>query len=163
MKAGLFVFGLIILIGMFIFSNVIITPQQKQEVQLANSVCNLNVGLFGFNIPIGQAAQALSPEVAQQCNSVSTIAKILSYETYVYIIGFIILILGLALGGNKEVIREVVREKSEKSEEEPEEEEEEKEEHKSKKGKSKVKYCSECGSENKIGDKFCENCGKKLK
>ena len=164
MKVGLFIFGLILLIGMFIFSNVLITPQQKQEVQLANSLCNLNIGLFGFNIPIGQGAQALSPDIAQKCQNISTIAKILSYEMYVYLIGFILVVLGLALGGHKEVVRDVIREKTRK-EEEPSEEEPEEEEKTPKRHikKKEVKYCSNCGNEVKVGEKFCGSCGKKLK
>jgi hypothetical protein len=162
MKAGLFIFGLIILIGMFVFSNVLITPEQKQQVQLANSLCNANVNVFGFNLPIGQSAQALSPDIAQRCQQVSIVAKILSYEMYIYIVGFVLIVLGLALGGSKEVVREIVKEKREKKPEKPEEETEEKESEKYVKKKG-IKYCSECGSSNKISDKFCGSCGKKLK
>lgn len=164
MKAGLVVLGIIFMVGMFLFSNVIITPQQKQEVKLVNSLCNVNVGLFGFDIPIGQAAQALSPEATEQCQQYSLISKIISYEMYVYIIGFVILVLGLALGGGgKTIIREVVKESHEKVEDEEEPEEETEEEPKIKKGKLKTKYCSNCGTKLKVGHKFCGKCGKGAK
>ncbi|MFZ3077103.1 MAG: zinc ribbon domain-containing protein [Candidatus Aenigmatarchaeota archaeon] len=161
MKSGLVVLGILLMLGMFMFSNVLITPQQKQEAQLANSLCNSNVNILGFNIPIGQSVQSVSPDIAQKCQGASTLSSILSFETPAYLIGFVLLVLGLALGGRKEVIREVVRERNEKVEqEEPEEEEETPEENVKKKG---VKYCSDCGNKIKVGEKFCGSCGKAVK
>lgn len=133
-----------------------------------NSACGLtSIQIPILGIPIKSVVQATIPGIVEKCNQLATLLQILSFEIYIYAFGFLLLVLGLVLGGGKrEIIREVVREKAhkeEESEEEPEEEEQEKEETKSKKGKSKVKYCSECGSENNTGDKFCKDCGKKLK
>jgi|UniRef100_A0A7C3WLZ3 hypothetical protein len=150
MNIGLVIFGIILIGGMFFLANVYITPQQKQQLELISTACNFNI----WGIPVGQIGQAISSDVAQKCEQVKTVKQILSFQPFVYILGIILLVVGLVIGGKKEVhvIREVVKE--------PEEEIEDGTEEKAK--KKGYKFCSECGAKVKAGEKFCGNCGNKL-
>lgn len=153
MNIGLIIFGIFLIVGMFFLANVYITSQQKQQLELVNSVCNFNI----WGIPVGQLGQAISPDVAQKCEQVRTVKQILSFQPFIYILGFILLVVGLAIGGKKEVhiIREVIKEPEKEVEET-----EEKPREKIKKGR--YKFCSGCGSKVKAEEKFCGNCGSKL-
>jgi hypothetical protein len=76
-------------------------------------------------------------------------APFIQYSFFIYIIGGILFVVGLAIGGKKEVIREVIKERE--SKEEPKTEETKKE---------AVKYCSNCGTEAK--GKYCSKCGEEI-
>jgi hypothetical protein len=155
MNSGLVALGISILVGMFFLGNIFITPQQKQQLELVSTACNFNI----WGLPIGQIGQAISPETAEKCEQVKTAKQILSLQPYIYIGGFVLLVLGLALpSGKKEVmVREVVKG--------PKEIEEIKIKKEPKPGvrvvKPKIKFCTNCGA--KVKGKFCSNCGKKLK
>jgi len=177
MNKGLVIFGLLIIIAFVIFKYVIV-PMIVAEIQreaekyigpfkslvtLENlkTLCGLTeatVPILGIPIPIKPIVGIVSPEILEKCNQLSTLMQILALEIYVYFVGFILLVVGLAIGGRKEVIREVIREK--RHEKEPEEEEETPKKRVKKKG---VRYCYYCGGEIKRGEKFCGSCGKKVK
>ncbi len=153
MNTGLVIFGIIIIGGMFFLANIYITPQQKQQLELVSSACNFNI----FGIPIGQIGQSISSDIAQKCEEVRIVKQILSFEPFAYLLGFILFVIGLVIGGRKEVhiIKEFVKE--------PEEELEEGVEEKSIKSNKKVyKFCSNCGNKINPGEKFCGKCGNKL-
>lgn len=144
------------MIGMFVFSNFIITAEQKQQVRTADQLCNFDFSLFG--ISVSDVVKTASPEIAQQCEEAAQIKQILSYEIYAYAIGFILVVLGLALGNGGGNVREIIREVP-KIEHKGDDEEEETKPIK----KTKVKYCPKCGNRVKRGEKFCGSCGKKVK
>ena len=146
MNGGLVALGILLLAGMFFVGNIIITPQQRNQVELAGGVC----GSFW-----GKIGGAISPDVAEQCRQAQTFSQILSLEPFAYIIGFILLVVGLAIPSKKkEVIREIIKEREPKPEIEVE---------KIRKRiaiEPKVKFCSRCGA--KIKGKFCTKCGRKV-
>lgn len=147
MNSGLVALGILALVGMFFIGNIIITPQQRNQVELASGIC----GSFW-----GKLGGALSPEVAEECRKAQTAGQILSLEPFIYIVGFGLIVLGLALPSRKkevQIIREVIKEPVKELEHEPE--------IKSKKRirkRRKVKYCSNCGA--KVRGKFCGKCGR---
>jgi hypothetical protein len=134
------------LIGMFFLGNVMITPQQRNQVEIYSSVC----GSFW-----GKLGGALSSEVAENCRQVQIFGQILSLEPLIYITGFALLVIGLIIpSGRKEVIvREVIKEPLEKPESMVKKGDEGEEE----KIKSKVRFCSNCGA--KVKGKYCTKCG----
>jgi hypothetical protein len=149
-NGGLVALGVLIIIGMFIFGNVLITPQQKNQIKLASSLCGSPLGAIGGSV---------SSDVANGCQQVGFLGTILNYELFIYFGGIILLVIGLAIpSGKKEVIREIVKEKSTQKEE-PEEEIEEESEIKK---PAKFKYCSDCGTKVSKKSKFCIECGKEL-
>ena len=147
---GLVIFGIIVLILTFFITQVMITPQQKQQVELAKQACNFNV----FGIPVGQIGQALSPDIASKCEQVQTASLIMTWGWVGYVIGFILLVGGLATGGKKEVVREIIRESVKAHKEDVEET--------PKISKGKGKFCGNCGEKISSGDKFCPSCGEKV-
>lgn len=159
-NSSLVVLGLLMIIGMFFFSNVMITPQQRSQIDLADSACGSVFGKIG---------SAISGQVAEGCQQATTYNQILSLSGPVYLFGFILLLLGLVIGGKKEVIKERVIERpkvKKQTNEEPEEEIDEvkpkvkeSNEEKSKESK-KLKFCSNCGA--KVKGKFCPDCGEKI-
>lgn len=142
MNSGLVAFGILVLIGMFLFGNFFISPQQRNQIQLAKSAC----GSF-----LGQLGGALSPDIAESCRQVQGIGQILSLEPFIYMVGFGLLVIGLILpSGKKEVIvKEIIKEPNFEVKKENDLED--------KKIKSKVKFCSNCGA--KVKGKFCTKCG----
>ncbi len=103
MNGGLVALGILLLVGMFLVGNIIITPQQRNQVELASGVC----GSF-----LGKIGGAISSDVAEQCRQAQMISQILSLEPFVYIVGFILLVVGLAIPSKKkEVIREIIKER----------------------------------------------------
>jgi len=153
MNSALLILGVLLIVGFFLFSNVMISSEQKQEIQLANKLCNFEYS----GIPLGHFGQILTGlfkpewEVAEKCEQIGTLAKILSMSTYIYIAGFVLVILGLALGGKtKEVIKIIEKPVTISKEIEPEVE---------KLSVEKTNFCGECGNKLKPDDKFCGKCG----
>jgi hypothetical protein len=155
-NSGLAALGLFIIVGMFIFTNILVSPQEKAQIGLTNQACG---SIFG------QIGSAISGQVAEGCQNVQTYSSIASLSTPAYFIGFILLIAGLVTGGRKKTIKEVIKEipsgknltkevEEEEESEEPEEEIEEIEE------KPKVKFCASCGT--KVKGNFCTKCGEEL-
>ena len=95
MRAGLLIFGLIILGLTFGFSSYI-TAQQQAQLQLYGGVCN---SVFGT------AGSALSSTVAQDCQNVNTLNTLLAITPAGYILGGILFLLGLVIPGRKQVER----------------------------------------------------------
>ncbi|MCL4383181.1 SHOCT domain-containing protein [Candidatus Marsarchaeota archaeon] len=93
MRAGLLIFGLIILILTFGFSSYI-TAQQQAQLQLAGGACNSVFGTVG---------SALSSTVAQDCQNVNTLNTLLALTPAGYILGGILFLLGLVIPGRKHV------------------------------------------------------------
>jgi len=160
-NSGLLVFGILIIVGIFLFTQIMITPQQRQQIELANKMC----GASFLGIPIGQMGQSLSPNGAEMCRQVGIYSKIFSLSPIAYIIGFILIVAGLASGGkSKEIIKEVIREpmiiEKHIEKEEKRGETEEKNTTVKKEKVSKIKYCPDCGS--RVKGRFCPNCGKKV-
>jgi len=65
--------------------------------------------------------------------------------------GFLMLVLGLALGGSKREIVRVVEKRVRNDDDED-----------TPKSKDKGKFCGNCGVKLKMGDKFCGSCGEKV-
>ncbi len=162
-NSSLVVLGLLMIIGMFFFSNVMITPQQRSQIDLANSACGSAFGKIG---------SAISGQVAEGCQQATIYNQVLSLSGPVYLFGFILLLVGLVIGGKKEIIRERVvkqpkirQQAREESEEEIDEvnpkvkEAKESNEEKTRESK-KLKFCSDCGA--KVKGKFCPDCGEKI-
>jgi len=183
MNAGLVVLGVVILIGTFFLTQVMITPQQRQQIELANQLCGANI----FGIPVGQIGQAASPDVANKCQEASNISQVMDMAPFGYIIGFVLLVAGLAIGGKKgsksssghalketkeeehkcevcgkayatlkEASRCEARHELERKKAEP------KSESKKKSEAPKRMFCKKCGTKIKEGVKFCAKCGNKV-
>lgn len=153
-KTGLVILGIILLVGTFFLTQVIVTPQQKQQIELVKTACNFNL----FGIPVGQIGQAISPDAANTCEQVRMASLIMTWGWIGYLIGFILLVAGVATGGKKEIIREIIREPAKHKEKVKEEGSEETEKPKSKK---KGNFCAHCGEKLTVADKFCPSCGEK--
>lgn len=187
MNKGLVILGLIMIVSFVVFKYIIvpaIVSSIQEEagkyigpfeslVTLENlkTLCGLTeasvpipipgIGI-SIPIPVKPIIQIVKPEILERCNQLATLMQILALEIYIYSIGFILLVVGLVIGGKREVqiIREVEKPARKVVETETEEVEEEEEvEEKPKKGK---KFCSECGSPVRPKDKFCKKCGKKV-
>jgi hypothetical protein len=132
MNLNLILWGILLLIGMFLIS------------KLAKSAC----GSF-----LGKIGGALSPKIAEACEQAQTNGRILSFEPYVYIIGIGLLALGLIFpsGKKKVIVKEIIKTVYK---------EPKKEELKKEPTKRKVKFCRKCGA--KVRGKFCKKCGAKL-
>jgi len=154
-NSGLIVLGILMILGIFFFTNIMISPQQRSQIELANKAC----GSSFLGIPIGQIGQALSPEIARECRNVSGISQIFSIAPFGYLIGFVLLIAGLAIGGEKKetIVREVVKPMPARDYELDKDidfEEELKSE------KKEIKYCRNCGA--KVKGKYCSECGERI-
>jgi ribosomal protein L40E len=176
MNSGLAALGIIILIGTFFFTEVMITPQQRQQIEIANKMCGASI----FGIPVGQIGQAVSADAANACKQAGDAYQSMSMAPIGYILGFILLVIGLVAGGKKgdsepkskhkktveeekfkcdvcgkiyanqkEAVRCEARHEFEK---EPDKKTE----------ILKTKFCKKCGTKIKEGVKFCTKCGNKL-
>ena len=154
-NSGLVVLGILMIFGIFFFTNIMITPQQRSQIEIANSLC----GSSFLGIPLGKIGQAISPETASECNTVGGISQIFSLAPIGYIVGFLLLVIGLAIGGGKKetIIREVVKPVTAKGYDLDEDVDSEEE---IKTVKEKVKYCKNCGE--KVKGNYCSGCGEKV-
>jgi len=157
-KVGLVILGTLLLIGTFYVAEIMITPQQKQQLDLIKQLCNINI----YGIPLGQIGQALSPNLADQCEQVRITSLVMTWSWAGYVVGFILLVLGLALGGSKTIIREVIREPQTFYEKEYEEEPKIIKKSDKKMKKETVSFCSNCGKKLSGDEEFCSNCGEKI-
>lgn len=146
---GLIVIGIIIIIGVFYLTNIYLTPQQIQQIELANYVCNLEV----MDIPLGALGRAISPDAANECEKVEMIMPVIKYRLYLYGLGILLIIIGVAIG-NKQIVKEVVHITHHEEKKEPVKKEEEK-------TVTKARFCRKCGTKLKPGTKFCNKCGNK--
>ena len=182
MNKGFFIFGLfliLLIVGLkYIFVPMLVNYIRSQASQYIGSslssylitadnlvtfcnAINSNVGIFG--ITVQDIAKLVSPDTVSKCNQYLILMQILSYEYIFYIVGIVLIVIGLAFGGKKEVIREVIKEvKHEEPEEEEEPEEIEKEPETKKTSDKKAKFCGKCGNKLKPNDKFCGKCGGKV-
>ncbi len=152
MNGGIFTLGILMLIGMFFLSNVYITPQQRNQIELSSSACGSSLGTW---------AGALSSDVAEQCRTLQNVGQILAVEKYVYLGGFGILVLGLLIPGRKKevIIREIVREPKEIEEAEIETSSERED---TPVPKANLYVCNKCKMKVSENDEFCPNCGNRL-
>jgi len=175
-KPGLIVLGLLILFSTFFITQFYITPQQKQQIKMADKICNFEY----LSVPLGSIAQSLSPDVAEKCEQIKYAKMIIDYSPFMYILGFIFVIIG-SLVGEKRIEKEktIISKKVEKNEKitkrcekcgaELDEDDKfckncgSKIVSDSKKSKNSESYCKNCGEKLMKGDKFCPNCGKKVK
>ena len=140
--------GVIILFFEYFITNLYITPQQKYALQGANYICNLEAGVFGINVPLGQVAQRVSPDLAQACYKVSNIMLLFIYEIFIYITGLILLIIGLSTGG-KQIIKIDMSSSQYKETDN--------------KSAKKTNFCKSCGKRiSSSSARFCKYCGEKL-
>ncbi|MCK4730039.1 MAG: zinc ribbon domain-containing protein [Candidatus Aenigmarchaeota archaeon] len=154
------ILGIIFFVGTFYITQIMISPQEKQQVELANQICNFDI----YGIPLGQIGQAISPEAAGKCEEIKTISMVITWGWLGYVMGLFLLVVGLVTGGRKEIIREIIREPVNYSKTEEKEylDEEEDEELDDKENIKKIKYCASCGKKLSKGEKFCPKCGEKI-
>ena len=93
---GLIIIGLLMIAGVFFVTLILFTPQQISQIEMANYLCNAEV----LGIPVGQIGQSLSSDIAQRCEMVNLLMPIIKYKLYIIVIGFILMVAGVALGGN---------------------------------------------------------------
>jgi heme/copper-type cytochrome/quinol oxidase subunit 1 len=156
MNSLIFLLGFLIVIGTFVVANIIITPEQRNQIEIVNQMCGFNL----FGVPLGKIGQAVNPEIAQQYQQIGILGKFFSVTPYLYAVGFVLIIVGLVLGQKTKEVVKVKEKPVSVSKEEPEEvEEEEDTEPETKKASKKAKFCIECGNKLKPEDKFCGKCG----
>ncbi len=138
-KVALIVMGVIILIATFFILEIAITPNQKSDIQTANSLCTAQVNVMGFTVPIGSWGQRLLGKEAD-CQKVHYMILLIDYGFIGYIFGGFLLFLGLILGWGKKEHHE--------------------EQHNS--SRCNYRHCGECGSKLEGHEKHCPECGKKV-
>lgn len=162
---ALVVIGILVIGFTFYVNYIMFTPQEISILKAADFLCNFEIA----GIPAGQIGQAVAeyvaPDLVRVCEKAKTFLPIIKYEFYLYVLGVIILIVGLAVGGKQEkiVIKEVEKHIPFVHEEKPKKtEEKHKEEETTKKEDSEIKFCHKCGNKIKPGTKFCNKCGNKI-
>lgn len=88
MNGSLVVLGILMMAGMFFVGHVMITPQERSQIELSNSLCDS---------PLSSLVGAFSSGVAEECEKVGFLGMALSLEPFIYLIGFVFLVIGLAL------------------------------------------------------------------
>lgn len=78
--------GIIIIGAMLIFTRVYLTPQQVEQIKLADTACNSS---------LGSLAGALSNTVATDCEQIRFIAPFLRYEMFIYFFGIMLFVIGI--------------------------------------------------------------------
>jgi len=78
--------GIIIIGAMVIFTRVYLSPQQVEQIKLADTLCNS---------PLGALGGALSNTVATNCEQIRFIAPFLRYETFIYFFGIMLFVIGI--------------------------------------------------------------------
>jgi hypothetical protein len=129
-NSGLIIVGLVIIFGFFAYTQVLHSPQEKQMMELKNDACGIPI--------IGQIVQVANPNVAEECEEANFASQLFRLAPLGYILGIVIVLVGIATGGRKEVIKEVVKETV----------------------KTEPKKCAKCGSV--ISGNFCSSCGTKV-
>jgi len=150
MNIGLVILGVLIIGAMFFFSNILITPQQKSQIKIASSLCNS---------PLGSIGGAISSDVATNCQQIGFLGTIIGYETFIYLAGIVLLVIGVAIPSSKKEVH-VIKEVEKPKEETEDELYFEKTETKGKKS-NEYKFCSKCGAKISKKSKFCTKCGEK--
>lgn len=167
-NAGLVFIGILLVGGMFFFSNVMI--DNPEQIELAASACDTSAGEIG---------QALSGTIAENCNKAQTYSMILGLKPIVYIVGGLLFLIGLVVGRGGKTERKVEKKivhtsedkgktsrkiKEESKETESDEGKESEETSKeSKEDKSESKYCTNCGAEVGPDHNYCPECGEEVK
>lgn len=170
---GVVAIGIIIILGTFYATEIYITHEQKEQLKAAQAWCNTRVEVMGITIPIGQLAVdnllPLFKSGTPNCEQINTLSTQLSYAWLGYVAGFLLLLVGLVIGGQNTVIREIVREPvhhtrssgHSRSVEESEESNEEEPEEQIKPAK-KANFCGKCGTKLQGHEKYCHKCGVKV-
>jgi len=105
-NTGLIVLGIIILGLAFYVNNILFTPQEIQQLELANYLCNSEV----FGIPVGHMGQAMSPDIANKCNMINQFMPVVQYRMYIYGLGILLIIIGAVVGRGKSKPKEEKKE-----------------------------------------------------
>ena len=139
-NSGLVTIGFLIILGVFYLTNIYVTPQQTQQLLLADSVCNS---------AIGSIAGALSGDIARECEKIRTIAPIFYQRMNLYIFGLLLIIIGMFMGSsNTKIVEEYIDEPIKKSTPNKKE------------IRDKI-HCESCGKSVSKNAKFCKHCGEK--
>jgi len=141
-KASLIVIGILLVFISFIALEVMIAPEQKSDIRMANSLCTAQVDVFGFTVPVGSLGQKLLGAEAD-CQKVHYYMLLIDYGWIGYALGGLLFILGLVIPSGKSRHYE----------------DEHRASHHSGKG---AKYCGECGSRLEGHEKHCPECGEKV-
>jgi|GEM_PF-6180483 len=161
---ALIVIGILIIVFTFYVNYMMFTPEEISILKTADFLCNFEIA----GIPAGQIGQAVAeyvaPDLVRVCEKAKTFLPIIKYEFYLYILGVIVLVVGLAVGGKQErvIIKEVEKHIPFTHEKEPKGGKGEKEKSTEKKY-TEIKFCRKCGNKIKPGTKFCNKCGGKIK
>jgi len=122
-------FGLLILIGTFYVANIYVTAEDKQDIKSNYNLCESKIGSVG---------KFISNKVTSGCEDNTYKYYLLSYHWIAYIIGGILLIVGIAGKSNVNNKKETIEEKT------------------------RNRICIKCGTETYDKDEFCPKCGFKL-
>ena len=114
MRGGILALGIIILVITFLF-NSYISAQQQSEINLANGLCNYQIGGV---VSAGAIGGALSPQIAQDCQNVATLSELLSLSPIAYLVGSILLLAGLVIPGAKKEYTKTSKKRQDEDDEE---------------------------------------------
>src|SRR3989344_3191630 len=104
-NTDLIVFSVLILLAAYGIDNEV-TPQERTQLELGFEACNFNY----YGLPVGELGQGLSPDLAERCEEIKQQRSLLNLIDPAYMLGFILLVVGLFTGGGQTVIiREVVK------------------------------------------------------
>ncbi|MCX6818206.1 MAG: zinc ribbon domain-containing protein [Candidatus Aenigmarchaeota archaeon] len=160
---ALIVIGILVVGFTFFVNYIMFTPQEISVLKSADFLCNFQIG--GYNIgQFGQAiAEYVAPELVRTCEKAKTFMPFIQYEFYLYVLGLIILVIGLAVGEKREkiIIKEVEKHIPFTHEKGSETEKNEIKILK-KEDSAEIKFCRKCGNKIKKSVKFCNKCGNKI-
>lgn len=87
-RGGLIAIGIIIIVGIYFFTNIIYTPQQGAQLKIAKAACDSTLGAM---------SGALSSSIAKDCQQVRIFATIFEFAPLLYLLGGILFLVGLAV------------------------------------------------------------------
>jgi len=142
-KAGLIIFGLIILGITFFALEIAFSPEDKSDIETLDSMCKSEVEVFGINLKVGSWGQKLLGNDAKEaCQKANYFMLLFVYGWIGYVFGGLLFLAGLFSGGVQHHRRV--------------------EHHQERPHNKNTKHCGECGAKLEGSKNFCHGCGSKI-
>ena len=144
-KAAPILIGIIVIMATFGVLQVWMSPEEKTGIKNINSLCTAKADVFGFEIPVGMAGQAiLGGDAQKKKKKARYMTLLIDYGWAGYALGALLIFVGLMVSGKSKEIHHYHSPSSENS------------------NSKKTKHCGECGAELTGSKNFCAECGSKI-